>query len=184
MIGQKFLNAGMRGFSPVMSSDERQAPPPIPVVRDEIAMMRALQAEFAAVEREEKTCGLIVMRPDAVEGVPDAHVMAAVGERLSRSLRPYDGLYAFGTDRYLISLPHIKDEDMLTVMNRLCGRILNEPLRFAGSVANATISAGGTMIGPALPLQDSIDRADQALYEAWREGGNGARLWSPDLNVV
>jgi len=184
MIGQKFLNVGMRGFALVMSSEERQAPPPIPIVRDEIAMMRALQAEHAAVERADRTCGLVIAKPDALEGVPEGSLLETVGERFSRCLRPYDGLFVFGADRLLITLPHIEHEDTLVVMNRLCGQTAGEPLQVGEGMASATISAGGAMIDPALALQDSIDRADQALYEAWRTGGNRACLWSADLGVV
>lgn len=163
MIGQKFLNVGMRGFAPVMANDEWRAPPPIPIVRDETDMVRALQAEFAAVERQERTCCLVMIRPDA-EGVSEDVLMSAVGERLSRSLRPYDGLFTFGPDRYLISLPHIKPEDTATVMKRLCGQIADEPLTVGDDRALAlTVSVGGAMIDPALPLQDNIERAARSL---------------------
>jgi GGDEF domain-containing protein len=164
MIGQKFLKVGMRGFSPVMANDEWQAPPPIPIVRDETDMIRALQAEFAAVKRQEKTCCLVTIRPDAAEGVSGDVLMSAVGERLSRSLRPYDGLFTFGPDRYLISLPHIKPEDTATVIDRLCGQIVDEPLAVGDDGALVvTVSAGGAMIDPALPLQDNIERAARSI---------------------
>ena len=173
-MGQKYLNTDMLCLAPVMANDEWQAPPPIPVVRDETAMIRALLAEFAAVERDENTCCLLMVRPDATEGVSRASLMAAVGERFSRCLRPYDGLFAFGPDRYLISLPHIKPEDMATVMDRLCGQIADEPLQIEGSgEASVTVSIGSLMIDPALSLQDNIERINQALGEAWRKGGGG-----------
>lgn len=185
MMGQKFLNTDMLCLAPVMANDEWQSPPPIPVVRDETAMIRALLAEFAAVKREENTCCLLMVRPDATEGLSRGRLMAAVGDRFSRCLRPYDGLFAFGPDRYLISLPHIKPEDTATVMDRLRGQIVDEPLQIEDSgEANVTVSIGGTMIDPSIPLQDNIERANQALGEAWREGGDGACLWSPDLGVT
>ncbi len=172
MMGQKYLNTDMLCLAPVMANDEWQSPPPIPVVRDETATIRALLAEFAAVERDENTCCLLIIRPDATEGASRTGLMAAVGERFSRGLRPYDGLFAFGPDRYLISLPHIKPEDMATVMDRLRGQIADEPLQIEGSgEVSATVSIGGTMIDPSIPLQDNIERANQAFGEAWREGG-------------
>ena len=184
MIGHKFLNAGMRGFSFVMANDDWQAPPPIPIVRDETAMMRSLQAEYSAVHRQEKTCCLVISRPDTTAEATEADILEAVGERFSRGLRPYDGLFAFGSDRFLISLPHIQPEDAIGVMERLRENISRSPLQagIGGNVA-ATISLGGTMIDPTLPLQDNIDRADQALFEAWREGGDRVCLWSPDLDA-
>ena len=70
-------------------------------------------------------------------------------------------------------------------MNRLREQIARRtaPGRGCGSISIAA-SVGGTMIDTALPLQDNIDRADQALYEAWREGGNRVCLWTPDIGVA
>lgn len=184
MNGQKFLDVGMRGFAPLLVNDEWSAPPPIPIVRDELSMMRALKVEFSAVERDEKSCCLVIARPDAVDGMAEEDILPAVGEKFSRCLRPYDGLFVLGQDRYLISLPHIKPEDTVTVMNRLCGQIAEEPLYIANAgPAAVTVSLGGAMMDAGLPLQENIDRADQALFEAWREGGNGVCLWSSDLDI-
>ena len=182
MIGPKFLMVGARGFKPVLARDGSfSAPPPIPIVHAETDMIRALQGEFAAVERQEKTCCLVIVKPAAAE----AGVMAAVGERFSRSLRPYDGLYAFGTGRYLISLAHIKPEDTVNVMDRLRGRIANSPVEVEG---NGSIlvpaSLGGAMMEATLPLQDNIARASQALNAALAGGGNQVCIWSPDLDVA
>ena len=147
--------------------------------------MRALQAEFAAVQRQENTCCLVIVRPDPAEGVFEQSILAVVGKRFSQGLRPYDGLFAFGSDRYLISLPRIEPEYAVAVMNRLREQIANEPLEVVdGGAVGIAASVGGTMIDTALPLQDNIDRADQALYEAWRKGGNRVCLWTPDLGVV
>lgn len=185
MTGQRFPNVGGRSFVPVTASNEKQSPPPIPIVRSETDMMRTLQTEFAAVQRQENTCCLVIVRPDPAEGVSEASILAVVGKRFSQGLRPYDGLFAFGSDRYLILLPRIEPEDTVIVMNRLREQIANEPLEVAdGGAISIAASVGGTMIDTALPLQDNIDRADQALYEAWREGGNRVCLWTPDIGVA
>jgi hypothetical protein len=182
MIGPKFLKVGARGFMSVLANDGSfSAPPPIPIVHAETDMIRALQAEFAAVERQDKTCCLVIVKPEAAE----AGVVAAVGERFSRSLRPYDGLFAFGTGRYLISLPHIKLEDTVTVMDRLRGRIADHPFEVEGkSPILVPASLGGAMIEAALPLQDNIARANQALNVALAGGGNQVCIWSSDLDVA
>jgi predicted signal transduction protein with EAL and GGDEF domain len=185
MTGRKFPNVGDRSPTGATTSNEKQVPPPIPIVRSETETMRALQAEFAAVQRQENTCCLVIVRPDPAEGVFEQSILAVVGKRFSQGLRPYDGLFAFGSDRYLISLPRIEPEDAVAVMNRLREQIANEPLEVVdGGAVGIAASVGGTMIDTALPLQDNIDRADQALYEAWRKGGNRVCLWTPDLGVV
>lgn len=182
MNGQKFLDVGMRGFAPFLAHDEWRAPPPIPIVHDELSMMRALKAEFSAVERGDRSCCMVIARPDKIDGMAEEDILPVVGEKFSRCLRPYDGLFALGQDRYLISLPHITPEDTVTVMNRLRGQIAGETLYVTNAgPAAVTVSLGGAMMDPEISLQDNIDRADQALFEAWREGGNGACLWSPDL---
>lgn len=185
MNGHKFLTVGMRGFTTLSVNDEWRAPPPIPIVRDELSMMRALKVEFSAVQRGEKSCCLVIARPDLLAGVAEEEILPAVGEKFSRCLRPYDGLFTLGQDRYLISLPHIQPEDTVAVMERLRGQVAEEPLHVAGAGAiMVTASLGGTMMSSDLSLQDNIDRADQALFEAWRAGGNGVCLWSPDFDIA
>ncbi len=185
MPGPKFFNRGPRGSMPETVDGEWQAPPPIPIVRNESEMMRVLQAEFAAVERGEKTCCIAVAKPRSAEGVSEAEILAAAGERFSRSLRPYDGLFVFGVNRYLISLAYIKPEDTVTVMNRLRMRIADEPLVIAGAEpTRVAMSIGGAMIDPTMSLRNNIDRADQARIQAWHDGGGSACLWSPDIDVT
>lgn len=183
MIGLKFLTVGMRGFMPVRAHDDGRVPPPIPIVRDEALMLRQLQAEFAAVERRESTCCIVMVKPDAIEGGAEAGVMTAVGELFSRCLRQYDGLFVLGTGRYIVALPHIKEEDTANVMERLRGQVAAEPLPIAGNGAIAvTVSIGGAMVDPAVPLQDNIERADRALNAARTDGGNHVCLWSSGLD--
>ena len=185
MSGPKIFNRGLRRSMPLTANGERQAPPPIPIVRNESEMMRALQAEFAAVERGEKTCCIVVAKPRSAEGVSEAEILAVAGERFSRNLRPYDGLFAFGVNRYLMSLAYIKPEDTLSVMNRLRMRIADAPLVVAGGgLTRVAVSIGGAMIDPTMSLRNNIDRADQARIQAWHDGGESVRLWSPDIDVT
>ncbi len=157
---------------------------PLRVVRNEAAMMRSLATEHAAVAAGERTCCLVIVRPDGLEDINAVMLLAAIGESLEGCLRPYDGLFAYGPDRFLIVLPHINPEDTTRVMARLRERIAGAPLRMLdGGFANATASFGGAMVDGAVSMQDSIDRADQALFAAWRAGGNRTSLWTPHLDT-
>jgi hypothetical protein len=181
MPGLKFLNAGRRGFMPVMANDELRAPPPIAILRGKPEIMRVLQAEFAGVERQEKTCCIAFAKPAPVDSVAEQDLMAAVGDRFSRSLRPYDGLLAFEPDLYLIALPHIAEEDTLTVMTRLRSVIVNDPVSVAdiGEVS-VNLSIGGTMMDASHSLVSNIEHAGRALMLASR--GNGVHLWSSEVD--
>lgn len=185
MRGLKFLTIGLRGFMPVMANDERHAPPPIAIMRDKPDIMRALQAEFAAVKRQEKTCCIAFAQPEPVAGIAEADLMDAVGDRFSRSLRPYDGLYAFEQEVYLIALPHIALEDTVTVMTRLRGSIANTPLPVA-NVGDVTVnlSIGGAMMDTSHSLVSNIEHAGKALVLASRAGSEGVCLWSPEVDGV
>lgn len=184
MHGQKFLIAGLRGFMPLLANDDYKAPPPIPVVRDESEMVRKLQAELAAVERGEATCCLLFVRIEGVAGGVTDAVAKAVGERYSRSLRPYDGLFDVGNERYIISLPHIKVEDTVNVMERLRGAVCDEPLQVPGAgEVSVSVSIGGAMMDGELALDSNVERANKALMVTQRAGSPPVCLWSRDLEV-
>lgn len=184
MRGHKFLTAGLRGFMPVLANDDWKSPPPIPIIRDDTEMVRKLQAELAAVEREETTCCILFVKLDSQLGGTEEAAHKAVGERFSRSLRPYDGLFVVGAERYLISLPHIKTEDTITVMERLRSTIAEEPMDVPGVGAIAAkVVIGGAMMEAGVPLDANIERANQALMVTRRSGHPPVCLWSPKLAV-
>lgn len=175
---------GMLGARRLMASDDaRGAPPPLPIVDDTLAMMRDLEKELGRVARVGESYCVVLVRPDGVQDEDLApQVVNGIGKRLSISLRPYDSIYRFGEDMFLLGVSHIKPEDATTVMERLRDVMSSRLLTMEdGRVVPATASLGATMLDGQISLQENLDRVGRALYVAARNGGNAIRMWSPDL---
>ena len=54
----------------------------------------------------------------------------------------------------------------------------------AGQAIRLTASFGITLLDPDVPVEQSIARADQALYQAKEAGRNQTRQWDPSLTLV
>lgn len=160
--------------------------PPLPIVDDNVAMMRDLDKEHGRVARIGGTYCLVLVRLDNVqekELVPQ--IAEGVGKRFSVGLRPYDSIYRFGPDMFLLGIAHIKVEDVPTVMERLRNVVSSRLLTMNdGSVVPATASFGGAMLDSAVSVAENLDRAGRALYAAAQNGGDSIRLWSPGLDEL
>lgn len=181
MIGRGFSWLGTPGSARFMASDgSRGGLPPLPIVDDTATTMRYLEREHARVARKEATCFMMLARPDNLaEGDAAQAIVAAIGERLSYGLRPYDSLHRFGADMFLIVLSHIKPEDTRTVMNRLRGVVSDKLLTLPGdNVVPATASFGGLMIDSDMSIEDNLDCAGRALHAASQNGGDNVCVYS------
>jgi diguanylate cyclase (GGDEF)-like protein len=122
------------------------------------------------LEMARGTFGTVVIADlDNLKAVNDAYGHAA-GDRLLRqcaellrsTLRPYDKLYRWGGDEFLLVIPSARGVD---VEARLA-EVLNgaEPLAVGGRTAQLEVSLGAADYTSAESLEDSIQLADQAMY--------------------
>lgn len=93
---------------------------------------------------------------------------AAVRDRL----RPVDHLARFGGEEFVVLLPATPIDEAQAALTRL-QRSLSEALFLhEGREVFVTFSAGVTAWQRGEPLQSALERADEALYEAKRNGKN------------
>lgn len=187
MIGRGFEFFGAKGATRQMASDGGGSGlPPLPIVNDTVAMMRDLDKEHGRVARVGGTYCLVLVRLDNIqENELAPQIVEAVGKRFSVSLRPYDSIYRFGPDMFLLGVSHIKPEDSPIVMERLRDVVSSRLLTMKdGSVVPATASFGATMLDTSLSVEENLDRAGRALFAAAQNGGDSVRLWSPDLDAA
>ena len=94
------------------------------------------------------------------------------------SLRPYDSVYRFGGEEFLLCLPETGPEEARRVLNRVRETIAGTPISVDdGDTLSVTVSFGLTMMTPRRPVQDLIERADEALYAAKDAGRNRVEVW-------
>ncbi len=102
-------------------------------------------------------------------------VLQAVANQMRGRLRPGDVLSRHGGEEFLVVLPAADRALASSVAERLRQSIadMSIPLPNGATPLRVTVSIGLTLdLGKALSVDDVIKRADEALYQAKREGRN------------
>lgn len=177
--------AGRAEFAQAMAEDfDRSKEGPLDIVSDLVAMAKALEEERDRAIRTETTCCLVMTRPDHPASLPLVPVLDEIGNRFANSLRGYDAVYRHGSDKYILTLPRISGTDASIVMERLRVLVTRDPIvTGVGGKLSVTASFGGAMMDSDSQVQETIDRADEALLAAAAAGGNRVCMWSENLAV-
>lgn len=152
-------------------------------------MTHDLAVEF---ERGQRTGGplcLALTDIDHFKRVNDTHghaagdvVLASVAGRFQSHLRPYDSIYRYGGEEFLITLPNANTGTANSVLERLRTSLESAPIAVsAGTSLPITASFGVVRVSYDIPLKQSIERADKALYAAKQGGRNKVVTWSETL---
>jgi len=100
-------------------------------------------------------------------------IILAVGEICRSELRKTDTSCRFGGDEFVVALPNIELEQAMQFADRLCECFKNKLDRFTTGDISTTVSIGvATMSSADRSYEDTLKRADGALYEAKRCGKN------------
>lgn len=157
------------------------------------ALNRGAFAEGVGLEMARGTFGTVVVADvDDMKSMNDDHGHAAgdralchLVETLRGVLRPYDKLYRWGGDEFLLIVPAARAAD---VQERIAGVLAAmEPLYVNGTGVQIAVSVGAADYASAEELAAAIDRADQAMYHQknGRKRRNAPeRLASPARGVV
>jgi diguanylate cyclase (GGDEF)-like protein len=151
---------------------------PLTGIPNRQAMERDLRRERARALRTARPCAIGLADIDHFKAINDNHghaagdrVLAAVADRFAAALRPYDAVYRFGGEEFLFCLPEAGVDDALHVMQRILDALRGRDVPLPGSGAIAvTCSFGVAAIGAAESLEETIARADRALYMAKAAG--------------
>jgi diguanylate cyclase (GGDEF)-like protein len=137
------------------------------------SLNRRAFVEGVGLEMARATFGTVVIADiDNLKQVNDQHGHA-VGDLLIRrcadvlrsALRPYDKLYRWGGDEFLLVVPSAHSLDML---DRLRAALMTTDLiesPMDGRMVRLEVSIGGADYSSAEEINPAIDRADLAMYE-------------------
>jgi len=149
-------------------------------LRSRVGLKEDLAREHSRFLRAGKPFCIAIMDIDHFKAINDTHghdagdhVLAAVADHVSRSLRPFDDAYRMGGEEFLLCL---KDADLATglkVLERLRASLEALPITLSNSKSiNITASFGLTSSAPDMTAEAMLHRADQALYRAKNQGRN------------
>jgi diguanylate cyclase (GGDEF)-like protein len=106
----------------------------------------------------------------------------AMVESLKVHLRPYDHVYRYGGDEFLIILQNINMESGKAIIERMRTSISTcaSPMPELNNISIAA-SFGIALLDSDISTEESINRADTALYEAKNYGRDRVCIWDPSM---
>ncbi|MEE9376278.1 MAG: diguanylate cyclase, partial [Rhizobiaceae bacterium] len=141
-----------------------------------------MQSLFDKASVADKNLALIVLDIDHFKQVNDTYghpvgddVLKTFAERLSKNVRGKDLACRFGGEEFIIAMPDTDQELAFVVADRMRREIAAHPFVVEGGAKQIaiTVSAGvSSLNGPDDSIEAMLKRADDALYEAKRNGRN------------
>lgn len=145
------------------------------------SILEMLDRELARGARERVAVGVLMVDLDHFKSVNDLHghqvgdaVLREAARRLMACVRPYDGVGRYGGEEFLMVLPGCDHEAIYARAEAFRTAIERPQMCFDNLALALTASFGATLFCPGSPLEGSelIRVADEALYEAKRQGRN------------
>ncbi|MDP3535172.1 MAG: diguanylate cyclase [Halomonas sp.] len=139
-----------------------------------------LNREVEIARHSDKRFALLMVDIDHFKSINDTHghdagdsVLQQVASILDRSTRGGDYVFRMGGEEFLIVLVDTDQDGSRLFAERLRQAVAKEPmLATADTLLNVTVSIGLTLHDGHPDYQRSMQRADQALYQAKRGGRN------------
>ncbi len=143
--------------------------------------LEALERELARAKRHEAGLAICMMDLDHFKRVNDTHghaggdkVLSEIGKMIKGWARQSDLCCRYGGEEFAVILPDTSPEGGKIACERLRSRVAQHAFEYEGSRFQITVSIGIAQYIPeedASPM-DLLKRADEALYEAKKEGRN------------
>jgi diguanylate cyclase (GGDEF)-like protein len=108
-------------------------------------------------------------------------LLAALGHRVSRLLRPMDTVARFGGDEFTFLFEDLSSErEVVLIADRIC-QAASRPIEIDGVALTVTVSVGITMVAdPSVAPETVIREADDAMYRAKERGRSRFELFDED----
>jgi len=161
---------------------------PLTGAYNRISMLTWLREQQALVRRGILPCGVAMLDLDHFKSVNDQYghpvgdqVLRHASAYLLEHLRPYDRLFRYGGEEFLLCTP---DTDLYTchaLVDRLREGLAHSPIAHGNDVIPCRVSCGVTLLERDLPVEQAIERADQAMYAAKHAGRNRTHIWEATL---
>lgn len=105
-------------------------------------------------------------------------VLRSSAIRFISVMRPYDSIYRYGGEEFLICLPNTDLISALAILERLRSELGGEPVEVVdGAALTMTASFGLAEVAGEMSVKRLIDHADKALYRAKGSGRNRVCYW-------
>lgn len=154
---------------------------PLTGAKNRASMLPTFHEHYALFERDKQDCALAMLDLDHFKHINDTYghssgdkVLSTVVECVKKLLRPYDSIYRYGGEEFLLFMPDTNLEQAEVVAERLRVSIaeLRIPIERFQTEVQVTASFGVTVFTESRTVEESIDLADEAMYKAKAAGRN------------
>ena len=144
------------------------------------AMLRKLRVECERQARNLQPCCVALLDLDFFKDVNDTFghaagdtVLRSIASLLAASIRPYDQVFRYGGEEFVLCLPNADPRTAWAIVERLRTKIggWTVPIKDDQRV-RLTVSAGVTSLDAEIGVDKALEIADAALYAAKRNGRN------------
>lgn len=155
-----------------------------------LGLLNTLREQHELVKRQVHVCTLAMMDLDHFKSINDTYghlvgdrVLAWTGHYLMSHLRPYDKVYRYGGEEFVLCLPNTDPPQAHGIVDRLREGLAREsvPSGVGELTLQVTASFGLAALEADGSVEQALDRADLALYAAKSAGRNCVRVWEPGL---
>jgi diguanylate cyclase (GGDEF)-like protein len=135
--------------------------------------------ELARAKRYGRPLAVMMLDIDHFKKINDTYghaagdqVLRALVERCRANLRSQDVLGRLGGEEFAVLAPECPPERCMMLAERLRGALAGASVETDEGAVSFTVSIGVTDCPPESPIEDHLERADKALYQAKRGGRN------------
>lgn len=155
--------------------------------RSRASMAVELNELHEQVKRRVQTCCIAFMDLDHFKAINDRYghaigdqVLAACVGYAKTHLRPFDRIFRYGGEEFVIAMPGVDLESARRIVERIrIGLAGQELARHEGlGPVCCTVSFGLAMMQAELSVNEAVERADRAMYQAKQQGRNRVVTYS------
>ncbi len=165
---------------------------PLTGAENRTGMLTRLRELRELVKRGLQECGIAIMDLDHFKRINDTYghsagdqLLVAWVSYIKQHLRPYDRVYRYGGEEFLLSFPSTNIQSVSIIIERLrsglstidIGADETKPIM-------VTASFGITSLDSMVSVEEAINRADVALYAAKSAGRNQSCIWNSTMTSI
>tara|TARA_R110002051_G_scaffold116389_2_gene189924 strand:+ start:3701 stop:4645 length:945 start_codon:yes stop_codon:yes gene_type:complete len=162
---------------------------PLTGASSRVGMLTKLREQHELVRRKLESCVIVMMDIDRFKMVNDRYghlvgdkALAEFSHHVMRHTRPFDRLFRYGGEEFLLCVPHTDLNTAHTLIERIRSELAEKQIEVDGFPPfSITASFGMTLLDPDTGVAECIERADQATYAAKGRGRNQTMIWDPSM---
>lgn len=164
---------------------------PLTGASSRVGMLTKIREQHALVKRKLESCVIVMMDIDHFKRVNDTyghlvgdHALASFAHHIMRHTRPFDRLFRYGGEEFLLCAPHTDLDTAFKLVERMRVELSEMDIAVDGHPPfRITASFGLALLDPDVAVAETIERADRATYAAKLQGRNRTIIWDPSVDL-